>query len=205
MKNVKLILLLVTLTFIIISCSENDSLVIEPIEAKTISNLHAPQLGGQGQPTSGEFTKFSFKEGKQVVGDNWDIAFRGLRIIVNGGSKYGLTDEPEKTGNASLAIVKNVFKDVKEAPVNGDFKQDASGVYAIKSNRGDDWYTYDRATHKVSANGGFIVVVKTIDGNYAKMEIKNYYKDLDATNPANGRYYTFDYVYNPNVGDKSFQ
>ncbi|MBA6155440.1 HmuY family protein [Tenacibaculum sp. S7007] len=206
MKNLKSILLLVVLTFIVISCSENDSLVIEPIEAKTISNLHAPQeQAGHGQPISGEFTKFSFKEGKQVTDDNWDIAFRGLRVIINGGNKYGLTDEPERTGNASLAVIKSPFKDVKETPTEDKFKQDANGVYAITSDGGDDWYTYGNRI--VTANAGTILVVKTIDGNYAKMEIKSYYKDNPntITTSSEPRYYTFDYVYNPRVGDKSFQ
>jgi len=37
------------------------------------------------------------------------------------------------------------------------------------------------------------------------MEIISYYKDLDEANPANGRYYTFNYSYNPNIGEKSFE
>jgi hypothetical protein len=207
MKNFKSILLAAVFAIIAISCSNNDDPIVQPVEAKTVSNLYAPQLGGQGQPTSGEFTKFSFKEGKQVTGDNWDIAFRGLRVIVNGGSKYGLTDEPERTGNASLAVVKNEFNKLKEAPVESEFKQDGSGVYAITANGGDDWYTYNRLNHQVTANAGTIIVVKTVEGNYVKMEILSYYKDnpADITGSSEGRYYTFNYVYNPNVGDKSFQ
>lgn len=206
MKNFKSIFLIVLFALIGISCSENDSPVVEPVEAKTVSNLYAPQQqAGHGQPISGEFTKFNFKEGKQVTGDNWDIAFRGLRVIINGGSKYGLTDEPERSGNASLAVIKNLFKDVKEAPIDDKFKQDANGVYAITADGGDDWYTYGNRV--VTANAGTILIIKTIDGNYAKMEIKSYYKDNPSTitTSSEPRYYTFNYVYNPNVGDKSLK
>tara|TARA_B100000795_G_C22746590_1_gene417500 strand:- start:860 stop:973 length:114 start_codon:yes stop_codon:yes gene_type:complete len=37
------------------------------------------------------------------------------------------------------------------------------------------------------------------------MEIISYYKDLEASNPANERFNTFNYVYNPNLGDKSLE
>ncbi|QXP74737.1 HmuY family protein [Tenacibaculum sp. AHE15PA] len=208
MRVLKSIFLIAIFALVGMSCSENEDPIVQSVEAKTVSNLYAPQQqSGHGQPISGGFTKFSFKEGKQVTGDNWDVAFRGLRVIVNGGSKYGLTDEPERTGNASLAVVKNVFKDAIEAPAADTFKQDASGVYAITADGGDDWYTYSSGI--VKANAGTIIVVKTIEGNYAKMEIRSYYKgapaDKDITTSSEGRYYTFNYVYNPIVGDKSLK
>ncbi|KAB1158376.1 hypothetical protein F7018_09370 [Tenacibaculum aiptasiae] len=200
MKQLKTLLVLAIISFVATSCSDSDTPVVKSVEAKTISNLYAPQNGGFGQgPISGEFTKFSFKEGKKVTGDNWDIAFRGLRVIVNGGSKYGLTDEPERTGNASLAVVNSEFSKVLMAPADSEFKQDAKGVYALPVS-GAGWYTYSNGV--VTANAGTIIVIKTIDGNYAKMEIKSYYKDLTSKE---ARYYTFDYVYNPNVGDKSLK
>ena len=47
---------------------------------------------------------------------------------------------------------------------------------------------------------GKIIVAKTSDGRYAKMEILSYYKDAPATPTFNNeaRYYTFRYVYQPN-------
>ncbi|MCF2873109.1 MULTISPECIES: HmuY family protein [unclassified Tenacibaculum] len=202
MKQLKTLLVLAIISFVATSCSDNDTSVVKSVEAKTISNLYAPQVSDYTVTPpviSGDFTKFSFKEGKVVTGDNWDIAFRGLRVIVNGGSKYGLTDEPERTGNASLAVVNSEFSKVLMAPADSEFKQDGTGVYALPIS-GAGWYTY--AAGVVKTNAGVIIVVKTIDGNYAKMEIKSYYKDLTSNEP---RYYTFDYVYNPNVGDKSLK
>lgn len=208
MSNLKSILVLAFLSVIFISCNENESneIVLEPVIATKIENLHAPQVGNQGRsPVSGEFTKFSFKEGTQVSGDNWDIAFRGTTILVNGGSKIGLTDEPERTGNAALTIENGTFSSIIEAPENANFKQDANETYALPTGAGNGWYSYNPQLNQINPIAGKVIVVKTTDGNYAKMEIISYYKDLDAANPAKGRYYTFNYSYNPNAGEKSFE
>lgn len=210
MRKIALILIAVNL-LVFASCSNSNEPIVKPVEAKKVTNLHAPQKADYTTTPpsySGAFTKFSFKEGKEVTGDNWDIAFRGLRIIVNGGAKYSTTDadEPNRTGKASLAVVKKAFNQVTMAPADSDFHQDATGAYAL-ANGGNAWYTYNGLTHVVTANAGTVIVVKTIDGNYAKMEISSYYKDAPEkpSKTSEARYYTFDYVYNPNVGDKSFE
>ncbi|WP_299104199.1 HmuY family protein [uncultured Tenacibaculum sp.] len=205
MKRIVLLMVAVS-ALVFTSCNDNDGDVSQPVQAVTITNFHAPQNADYtvNPPViSGDFVKFSFKEGKKVTGDNWDIAFRGTRILVNGGSVIGLTDEPARTGKASLALVSSAFADVKTAPTDTEFKQDASKTYALPHGTGNGWYTY--AGGVITRIAGKVIVVKTVDGNYAKMSIKSYYKDEDSTNNANARYYTFDYVYNPNVGDKSFQ
>ena len=94
------------------SCNNDDDVsIVETVslETKTYSNLYAPQSGGQGQTTSGGFTKFSFSEGAIVTSDNWDIAFRGTTLIVNGGEAIGLTDEPTRTGDAAVSVVTSTF------------------------------------------------------------------------------------------------
>lgn len=52
---------------------------------------------------------------------------------------------------------------------------------------------------------GKMLVFRTRNGNCAKVEILSYYQDQDSFNPANGRYYTFDYVYNLNAGGTFFE
>jgi hypothetical protein len=52
----------------------------------------------------------------------------------------------------------------------------------------------------ITATAGKVIVLKTADGKYAKMEILSYYKDAPApVNPLRdiARYYTFQYVYQP--------
>lgn len=207
MRNLKSILFATVFAFIAVSCSKNEDPILQPVESKTITNLYAPQTADytvNPPVVSGDFAKFSFKEGVQVSGDNWDIAFRGTSIIVNGGTSIGLTDEPARTGNASLSIESGTFASILTAPEEINFKQDASGVYALPTGSGNGWYSYNATTHSIDPIAGKVLVVKTIDGNYAKVEILSYYKD-NTPSQANSRYYTFNYVYNPNKGDKNLQ
>jgi hypothetical protein len=44
------------------SCDKDDTQKVVVLETKTVSNLPAPQTGGQGQPEGGPFTKFSFSK-----------------------------------------------------------------------------------------------------------------------------------------------
>ena len=55
---------------------------------------------------------------------------------------------------------------------------------------------------------GKILVVRTRDGKYAKIEILSYYKGAPANpNPMTdaSRYYTFRFLYNPNEGSNSLE
>ena len=63
-------------------------------------------------------------------------------------------------------------------------------------------------TYIISPTPGKILVFKTRDGKYAKMEIVSYYQGAPET-PQYGvdesRYYTFNYVYQPNDGVTNFE
>jgi len=192
------------------SCSSDDdnTPTPDPIQAELVSNLHAPQTGGQGQPVGGEFTKFDFETGMQTDSDtDWDIAFRGTTIAVNGGTGTGTEDEPERTGDAGATIVTGTFASVTTAE-GLTFAQDANASFAIPTGSDNGWYNYNFQTNIVSPIPGKVLVFRTRDGHYAKVEILSYYKN----NPSQpdpqtdeSRYYTFSYVYNPNEGDTSFE
>jgi hypothetical protein len=182
------------------SCSnEDDTVAIATLETKTFSNLYAPQTGGQGQPVGGPFTKFSFSQNATVTDDSWDIAFRGITIVVNGGTTIGITDEPTRTGTGAVSILSNTLNEVTTIPDVSTFKQDGTNTYAIPTGSGNGWYNYNPTNNLITPIAGKIFVVKTHDGKYAKMEIISYYKDAPATpDPAVGsRYFTFKYVYQP--------
>lgn len=205
MKTNFLKLSILVLTLFIASCSNDDDKKEETIPAvvtQKFSNLYAPQTGGQGQPVGGEFTKFSFSENKVVTNDNWDIAFRGTAIIVNGGAKYNAADagEPARTGTGAVSIVSGTFANLTAFPVLTSFKADATSVYAIPTGSGNGWYSYNSTTHIISAIAGKVFVVKTHDGKYAKFEILSYYKDAPATPDATSLspYYTFNFAYQAN-------
>nr|WP_294786553.1 HmuY family protein [uncultured Flavobacterium sp.] len=183
------------------SCSsDDDKNEVTPVVTTKVSNLAAPQTGGQGQPVGGAFTKFSFSQNKIVTDNSWDIAFRGTTIIVNGGAKIGITDEPERTGNGAVSIASGTFASVTAFPAASTFAQDASTVYSIPTGSGKGWYSYNAETHIISPIAGKVFVVKTHDGKYAKFEILSYYKDAPAspTQTSESPYYTFNFAYQAN-------
>lgn len=183
--------------------------VLSDLVSSTFSNLHAPQTGGFGQgEIGGPFTKFSFETGDVTDSETeWDIAFRGLRIAVNGGASTGSNDEPTRNGDAAATVETGIFSEIVSAD-GLEFEQDADGAFAIPAGSGNGWYDYNGATNVVTAIPGRVLVFKTHDGKYAKVEILSYYKDAPAEitpEIANSdfRYYTFNYVYNPNEGETS--
>lgn len=191
------------------SCSsDDDSTSLQEVEAETITNLYAPQTGGQGQPTSGAFTKFDFATGQITTSEtDWDIAFRGTSIIVNGGVTFGTIDEPARTGDAGVYIANGTMQTVTEVSVNS-FIQDSETGYAIATGSENGWYVYaGPPSHLINPIPGKILVFRTRDGKYAKVEILSYYENapenpdafVDAT-----PYYTFNYVYQPNEGVTTF-
>ncbi|PWB23547.1 HmuY family protein [Flavobacterium sp. HTF] len=206
MKTNFLKLSLLALTIFITSCSNDDDKKDDTIPAVVttkVSDLPAPQTGGQGQPVGGEYTRFSFSENKIVTNDNWDIAFRGTTIIVNGGTKVITTDagEPERKGSAAVSIVSGTFASVTAFPAASTFAQDAATVLAIPTGSDKGWYNYNSSNNIISAIAGKVFVVKTHDGKYAKFEILSYYKGAPANpDPATAvaRYYTFNFAYQAN-------
>jgi len=182
--------------------NDTDPLNLDPIVSAKISNLHAPQIGGQGQGAeSGDFTKFDFATGQVTTSDTeWDIAFRATKILLNGGNEVGITDEPERNGNAAGYVAEENFELVTSIEVN-KLSQDAANTYAISG-----WYTYDQTTHLINPILGKTLVFKTREGKYAKVKIISYYLNEDQSDNGinNARYYTFDYVYQPNEGISSF-
>lgn len=202
MKTIKSISLITLVSLFVTSCTSNDVELV-PVVAQEASNIYAPVTTDYtvSPPTeSGTFTKFSFEKGAIVTDDNWDIAFRGTTIIVNGGTKVGLSDEPSKTGIGALSMQTGKFVDIVLAPNDSEFAQDQSGTLALPKST---WYSYNRLNHLISPVAGKVLIIKTSKGNYAKMEILSYYKDKVTTNDS--RYYSFSYVYNPNVGDKNLK
>ena len=189
-------------TVLFISCSDDDSNDDdsgEPIAVETFSNLHAPQQGGRGTPISGAFTKFSFTTGDITESETeWDIAFRGTTIAINGGVQTGTNDEPDRTGNGAVTIVRETFENVTETPDASLFLQDSATGFAITPVSDQGWYNYNRDENLVTPLAGRVLVIRTHDGKYAKVEILSYYKDAPSRPDASTdeeRYYTFNYVY----------
>ena len=202
MKTIKLLALLAI--FIgFNSCSDNDDdgPTLLEVETELVTNLYAPQLGGQGQPISGDYKKFDFSTGTTTESTtDWDIAFRGTDIIINGGVSSGETDEPERTGNVEGYITNGTMAGVTSVDTSL-LDEDSANTHVMAN-----WYTYAGApTHAINPTPGKILVIKTSDGRYAKIEILSYYENGEPNaGYTNYRYYTFNYVYQPNEGVTTF-
>jgi hypothetical protein len=183
---------------------DTDPLNLDPTISATVTNLYAPQTGGQGQgPIGGEFTKFDFTTGQSTTSETeWDFALRGTTIIINGGAETGSADEPLRNGNAAAYIHDGSFDNLSGV-TSANFVQDSSeNGLAIPTGSGYGWYTYENGV--ISAAPNKVLVIRTRDGKYAKVRIISYYKDEDPSSYTNARYYTFDYLYQPNDGIATF-
>ena len=206
MKTIKFLTIALAMTSFLACSDDSDDLL--PVVSITVEDLHAPQEGGMGQPISGPFTKFDFDTGMETDSEtDWDIAFRATDIIVNGGSSMGTIDEPNRNGDGGAYIAMGTMADVTEVDVSM-FAQDSENGYAIISGSGNGWYTYTGPpTFLVTPTAGRILVFKTADGKFAKVEILSYYQGAPDSPDAftdQSRYYTFNYVYQPNSGETTF-
>jgi hypothetical protein len=174
---------------------DNESPVIQ-LEATQVTDLNSV--------STTNFTLFSFNENAVILNADsattkWDIGFRGTTIILNGG-----TSGP---GQASGQIVSGIFDELKEAPGEG-YLTDSADKKAIVGSNG--WYTYTGTTsvpnHAILPIAGKVLVLKTGDGKYVKVEIISYYQgNPDTTTPAfadlatrpEPRFYTFRCIYQP--------
>ena len=196
------------------SCSKEDSDTPQNTDNDGIlvSNLYAPQDTDYTQnppAASGPFVKFDFSTGTTTTSDtDWDIAFRGTTIIINGGNSSGILDAPKRTGNAGAYITDGIFEEVTNINLSA-FAQDGPDGLAIPTGSGNGWYTYDPTQLTILPIPGKVIVLRTADNKYAKIEILSYYKDApqvinDQIALNDLRYYTFNYVYQDDAGAGGF-
>ncbi|MEO6189961.1 MAG: HmuY family protein [Saprospiraceae bacterium] len=201
---------LFTLFILIIFCSliyscTDDNPSTTPGISTTINNLPADPTTGYDPVTGapiGDKKLFTFLKladssiipNSDSATNRWDIGFKATTIIINSG-----TSGP---GQAGAFIFNGIFKDLKSVPKDSFFKTDNFPLYAI----GKSWSLYDNSAMIVRAVPGKVIVLRTADGKYAKMEILSYYKNAPANPNAfvdQARYYTLRYVYQAD-GSKNF-
>ncbi|MEM8968439.1 MAG: HmuY family protein [Bacteroidota bacterium] len=207
MKRIHTLFYLALLSGLLIftGCSEDeDAPAPVDLEVEEITDLPADP------DRAGDFTFFSFENG--IVASSlsstasWDVAFSGTAILTNGGSSG--------PGEGAAQIVPSSFEGVTEAPADG-YREDTEAEPAIVGS--DGWYSYTGEApsgpkHAVLTIPGRIIVLKTAEGNYAKMEILSYYEGnpdpstaefVDLQTRPTSRHYTFRYVVQPN-GSRQF-
>ncbi len=166
-----------------------------------VENLHAPndvtdrQTGAVTEERP--FVRLNLATGELATGNDWDIAFKGTTIIVNGGSA---NDGVTRTGNAAAVVMTGIFEEMEQAPEAAAFRQDTENELAIPKGGGNGWYNYDPQNHLITPITGRVLFVRTHNNNYAKLEILSYYKDAPASPDAfrdQSATFTFRYIYQP--------
>ena len=206
MTNVKYTSSLFLLSFLLFtSCEKNSTEEILWWHNADVIELDASnyELSIIDTSATGNFVRFSFSEGGIVTNENWDVAFRGTTLIVNGGEKANV-DQPDRTGNAAVYIDIGSMSQINSVDTNRLLQDNSSGSAILKNIMIDDlgvsgqgWASYSFSTHLFSPRAGRILVFRTHDDKYAKMEIIYFYDSLnpDTGNGDIGGYYTFNYVY----------
>ncbi len=198
------LVLLGLLASLVTACDDDDSTPATPLTATTYTNLPADPItstGGQPAAASGKYTFFSFKTGEIVpnadsASNKWDIGFRATRLIFNSGSSG--------PGMAGVSLQTGLFTDFRTVADTITFRTDNGVSLALPTASGGRWYNYNQTTNIITSIPGRVLIVRTGDGKYAKMEILSYYKDAPATpDPTStSRYYTFRYSYQPDGSKK---
>ena len=205
----KLVLSMLTLAVVFTACKKESPAPVDTVITATITELDAQAATFAPNPPpapptiTGDYTKFSFAEGTVVEGDDWDVAFRSTSIIFNGGVASH-SSQPNRTGNAAVYIIDGTMEDISLVD-ESLFLQDEATSTAIIDDMGIQqmgWCVYDFTTNMISPIAGKILVVRTHDKKYAKIEILNFY-DAAFSNVYGG-FYTFNYVYQSEEGALTF-
>ncbi len=213
MKTFKFLSIIALLAIGFTSCSDDDGPNLVPIESEQVSNLFAPTTSINGPmgptPDGGVFTKFSFQTGQVTSSDtDWDIAFRSTAVIINGGVSSGAAEEPARNGNAGVYFIDETFRDVTSVDTSL-FEQDSQSGYAIIRQSDQGWYNYSGfVTNLITPVPGRTFVFRTRDGRFAKVQFISYYEGAPTSPDStvdNARYYTFNYIYQPNEGVTTFE
>lgn len=180
---------------------EDDPTPEETLEANTVEDLLA-----DGENTGGHYTFYNLSEGSIVpvedsASTEWDVAFRRTSVIINGGSSG--------PGEGAAQVVDGTLEDITEAPADGYEAEVESSWYNYTGQPEEDSPT---PAHAILTIPGKVIVLKTADGNYAKLEIISCYEGNPdtttdefyklATRPEYG-YFTFRYVVQTN-GSREF-
>ncbi|WP_293936255.1 HmuY family protein [Sphingobacterium sp. UBA5996] len=210
------------------ACSKSEPTVVEPEpdpvapEAMfnrliTVKNFGEYLPAGSAPTTEQSPIYYSLEQNKAITSDyvgtvRWDMSFSGLfrsfincNNTANGFGKGG-------PGKGGILIVEKKFEDVIDIPLDAEFRKgekaygtDNSGDFG----EGLGWYLYDfygtfkgggaeNKKHVAYPIEGHTIIVRTAQGNYAKIKMQSIYKDLldpkdwfkDSPTP----FFTFQYV-----------
>lgn len=177
-------------------CNDDDEPVSKPATVTTKTDINASEHMAYLNLTTGEEVPAS-----EASTGKWDIAFDGANenIYITANTQSG-----------SGQVLSTGFDDLTEAPADGYLDGDEAFLDFTK------WANYTGETtspfHAVLAKAGTVIVVKTPDGKYAKVQIIGFYQGNPdtstpqfadfSTRPAYG-YYSIRYAIQTN-GTRQF-
>ena len=97
----------------------------------------------------------------------WDVGIKRHRLVVNGGEGF--------VGGGGVQRANVLFGDLSEAPAAGYDRSHVTGGGDTINATLDDWYSYDFFSHLLEPIPDAIFVVRTAEGNYAKLRVLSYY------------------------------
>jgi hypothetical protein len=208
MKKISFVLSLGVLVFAY-SCKKDEptpnptptSLAIDTVRNLVADSVTSFTPNPQGPPSirsTNEYTFFNLRTNSRIsVTDsnstNWDIAFKRTTILINGG-----TSGP---GQGRAYVFNGLFSELNSVYTDS-LRVDTIGRLAIPTGSGNGWYvSAPPPANLITPIPGKVLVIKTADGKYAKLEILNYYKGgvtppnnaSDSVKIYDARYYTFRY------------
>lgn len=201
-KTTKLLTILIALSLMVISCNKDD-------DNDNDNDLNATTVKIDASSYT-DWVYFSFSTGGLVTENDpanstsWDLGLMRHAFRTNSGTSG--------SGNGGVINAGAVdFDTYLEAPSNGYTVDDTVLIGAAddpmhipaipvpgSSVISYTWGTLDMTTHQYTMSNN-VFVIKTADGKYAKMIVKNYYSDEGTSGN-----YTIDYVYQED-GTTSFE
>ena len=183
------------LVFLMSSCKKDET-----PDDKVSLNEKTVEFLVNGSGSSGNYTLFSFAEGKEIPSTDsnstkWDFGIRLATIIINNGVSG--------PGSAFVRIVDKPFQEVTSAKLeNFEYDQDTS--VANRAVKIEQWASYNPTARQFSPITGKTFVFVTATGRYAKLEMLKAEPTDDNGNPVTPPTrptkikYTFRYAYQQN-------
>jgi hypothetical protein len=194
--------LLIGLTALFTSCSDDDDTTVEPID-----NTKVVSLTTKNNVKVDQWVYFSFKNNSEVssvdstnfqTSLDWDIAFHSRHVRLNGGASgpgtaealdLGVVDWDSVLTAPTVGYVKDAFVDSILFAGVGEFGPIYIGTYLNPVF--ETAFTYDITTYPptYTANKN-VYVIKLAEGKFVKIIMTDYYNDMGESG-----YITFKYKF----------
>lgn len=184
-KLLKQLLFLPAMLILFTACTKDEiKPQLEDGKSTVINDL--PGDVGNTVGSGKEFAPFyfSFKTGAKIEitkksTTEWDISFtKEYNSYVTPNNPVS---NPGSTGKGVMLVVNQAYDQVKEAPADTEFTNNAIASAGWDSGAGNGWYFYELKTHIAVPVKNRTYILRTAEGKYAKLQMISMYKGAPAT------------------------